>query len=209
MTKSLGCGIIKDEVFAMILMKHIIREGHKTLETVAKDVRLPLSSQDKKTLKDMLQFVKNSQDDEMVETYGLRPAVGIAAPQINIQKRMFAVHVTDFDGTPYSYALVNPVLKAKSDEVIYLPGGEGCLSVDRETSGVTPRYKWVDFDAYAFDPENDKLFEISLHLEGYVGIVFQHEFDHINGILFTMKLFETLPFAKPAFEAEKTLEVSQ
>jgi len=184
----------------MILMKNIIREGHKTLETVAKDVKLPLSNTDKKLLKDLLQYVKNSQNEDMVEKYGLRPAVGIAAPQVNVSKRMFACHVQDFDGTLYSYALVNPVLIKKSQEIIYLPGGEGCLSVDRETEGITPRYKSVTFEALHYDAKSDQLIPVKLELEGYVGIVFQHEFDHINGILYTMKLFDDLPHAKPAFE---------
>ncbi len=186
----------------MILMKNIIREGHKTLETVAKDVKLPLSHADKKLLKEMLQFIINSQDEEMVEKYDLRPAVGIAAPQVNVSKRMFAAHVTDFDGILYSYALVNPVLKAKSSEIIYVPGGEGCLSVDRPTEGITPRYKSVTFEALAYDIASDQLIPVELHLEGYVGIVFQHEFDHINGIMFTTKLFAELPFAQPAFHIE-------
>lgn len=184
----------------MILMKNIIREGHKTLETVAKEVKLPLSNTDKKLLKDLLQYVKNSQNEEMVEKYGLRPAVGIAAPQVNVSKRMFACHVQDFDGTLYSYALVNPVLTKKSHELIYLPGGEGCLSVDRETEGVTPRYQSVTFEALNYDIQSDQLIPVKLELEGYVGIVFQHEFDHINGIMYTTKLFDTIPNAKPAFE---------
>ncbi|AUD65692.1 peptide deformylase [Tenericutes bacterium MZ-XQ] len=184
----------------MILMKNIIREGHKTLEMVAKEVKVPLSNADKKLLKDLLQYVKNSQNEEMVEKYGLRPAVGIAAPQVNVSKRMFACHVQDFDGTLYSYALVNPVLTSKSQEIIYLPGGEGCLSVDRETEGITPRYKSVTFEALHYDIKSDQLIPVKLELEGYVGIVFQHEFDHINGIMYTTKLFDNLPNAKPAFE---------
>lgn len=184
----------------MILMKDIIREGHKTLVTVAKEVKVPLTIADKKLLKNMLSYVVNSQNDEMVEKYGLRPAVGIAAPQVNVSKRMFAVHVTDFDGTLYSYALVNPVLKEKSNALIFLPGGEGCLSVDRETSGVTPRYQSVTFEALSYDIESDQLIPIELKLEGYIGIVFQHEFDHLNGILYVSKLFNDLPNAKPAFE---------
>jgi peptide deformylase len=181
-------------------MKNIIREGHKTLETVAKEVKIPLSNADKKLLKDLLQYVKNSQNEDMVEKYGLRPAVGIAAPQVNVSKRMFACHVQDFDGTLYSYALVNPVLTHKSQEIIYLPGGEGCLSVDRETEGITPRYKSVTFEALHYDIKSDQLIPVKLELEGYIGIVFQHEFDHINGILYTTKLFDELPHAKPAFE---------
>ncbi len=184
----------------MILMKNIIREGHKTLETVAKPVHVPLSKADKKTLKSLLEFVINSQDETMVERYDLRPAVGLAAPQINVSKRMFAVHVHDLDGTLYSYALVNPVLKEKSKDLIYLPGGEGCLSVDRETEGLTPRYREVVFEALAYDDVSDLLVPVALHLEGYVGIVFQHEYDHLNGILFTTKLFPELPHAEPAYK---------
>ncbi len=191
---------MRGEVLIMITMKNVIREGHPTLYKVAKEVRLPLSSQDKKLLKDLLQYVINSQDDEIAEKYELRPAVGIAAPQVNQSKRMFAVHVRDFDGTLYSYALVNPVLKAKSTDIIYVPGGEGCLSVDRETEGLTPRYGSVVFEALNYDIEKDELVPVELKLHGYVGIVFQHEFDHINGIMYVSKLFPQLPNAKPAFE---------
>jgi peptide deformylase len=184
----------------MLTMKNVIREGHKTLETVAKEVKLPLTQADKKLLKDLLEYVINSQDDEIAEKYDLRPAVGIAAPQVNVSKRMFAVHVTDFDGTLYSYALVNPIIKAKGKDLIYVPGGEGCLSVDRKTEGLTPRYDWVLFEALSYDFQTGELFPIELKVEGYVGIVFQHEFDHLNGIMYTTKLFPELPQAKPAFE---------
>ena len=60
----LVCDIIMSEVLHMILMKDIIREGHKTLETVAKEVKLPLTKADKKLLIDLMEYVKNSQDDE-------------------------------------------------------------------------------------------------------------------------------------------------
>lgn len=186
----------------MILMKDIIREGHPTLTKVAKDVRLPLSDVDKQTLTDLIEFVKNSQDETLAETYNLRPAVGIAAPQINISKRMFALHMTDLDGTLHSMVLVNPVIINKSSQLIYLPGGEGCLSVDRETEGLTPRYEFVEFEALSYDPKTDQLTPVKMRMDGYTGIVFQHEFDHINGIMFTTKLFLELPHAKPAFEFE-------
>ena len=193
----------------MILMKNIIREGHKTLVTVAKEVKLPLAKADKALLIDLLTYVKNSQNEEMVETYGLRPAVGIAAPQVNVSKRMFACHVQDFDGTLYSYALVNPVMVEKSSELIYLPGGEGCLSVDRETEGITPRYQSVVLEALNYDIPSDQLIPVRLELSGYIGIVFQHELDHLNGIMFTTKLFPELPHAKPAFEVSDPDEVDE
>ncbi len=184
----------------MILMKNIIREGHKTLTQVAKEVKVPLSNSDKKLLKDMLQYIKNSQDPEICEKYDLRPSVGLAAPQVNQSKRMYAVHVEDFDGVLYSYALVNPKITKKSSSLIYLPGGEGCLSVDRETEGITPRYEAITLEALSYDIESDQLIPVKLELNGYVGIVFQHELDHLNGILYVSKLFPSIPNAKPAFE---------
>ncbi|MDY0277503.1 MAG: peptide deformylase [Acholeplasma sp.] len=184
----------------MILMDDIIREGHPTLTKKAQDVKLPLSINDKKLLKDMISFIKNSQDDEIAKKYDLRPGVGIAAPQLNISKRMFAVYVQDFDGTLYEYALINPILTAVGDEMIYLPGGEGCLSIDRVTEGLTPRYQNVNVKALKYDFQSDLVIPIELNLEGYVGIVFQHEFDHLEGILFIDKLYPELPNAQPAFE---------
>lgn len=184
----------------MILMDDIIREGHPTLHKVAKEVSLPLSMNDKKTLKEMLEYVVNSQDDELAEKYDLRPGVGIAAPQINVDKRMFVIHLHDFDGILYEYGLVNPVITKHSDELIYLPGGEGCLSIDRPTSGVTPRYNSITIEAMRYDFASDLLIPIKLNLSGYIAIVFQHEFDHLNGVLFVDKLFDNIPNAKPAFE---------
>lgn len=186
----------------MILMNNIIREGHKNLEIISRKVKIPLSKQDKTLLKEMLEFIENSQDLDIAQKYQLRPSVGIAAPQLNIAKRMFAVHVTDFDGILYSYALVNPVIKEKSSELIYLPGGEGCLSVDRETSGITPRYKSITLEALSYDTKSGKLIPVELTLQGYIGIVFQHEYDHLDGIMFTTKLFDELPNAQPAFEIQ-------
>lgn len=187
----------------MILMKNIIKEGHPTLTKKAAEVSLPLSKNDKNLLLDMLDFIKNSQDEETAEKYDLRPAVGIAAPQLNIDKRIFAVYLHDFDGILYEYALINPVVTVTDNSLIYLPGGEGCLSVDRETTGITPRYKAINIKAHTYDAYADIVVPIELDLDGYIGIVFQHEFDHLEGILFTQKMFDEIPNAKPAFEIAK------
>ncbi|VEU81224.1 peptide deformylase [Haploplasma axanthum] len=184
----------------MILMDDIIREGHPTLTKKAKEVTLPLSINDKKILKEMLEFVKNSQDDEIATEYDLRPGVGIAAPQINISKRMFVIYVEDFNGILYEYALINPVLTVVNNSEIYVPGGEGCLSVDRVTKGLTPRYQEINIKALRYDVASDLVIPIELNVSGYVAIVFQHEYDHIEGIMFTDKLYDELPNAKPAFE---------
>ena len=183
----------------MLTMKDVIREGHPTLSLVAKEVLLPLSEEDKTLLIALHEYVINSTDEQMLKTSDFRPSVGIAAPQVNISKRMYAVHVEDFDGVLYSYMLINPVIREKSNTLIYLPGGEGCLSVDRETEGLTPRFESITIDAHRYIKELDEVIPVTLHLSGFIGIVFQHELDHLNGILYTQKLFLSLPSAKPAF----------
>lgn len=53
----------------MLTMKDIIRDGHPTLRAKAEDVSLPLSDEDKNTLKEMRQFLINSQDDDIAKIW--------------------------------------------------------------------------------------------------------------------------------------------
>ena len=184
----------------MILMDDIIKEWYPTLNKVAKDVPLPLTISDKKLLKDMMEYVRNSQNQELATKYDLRPAVGISAPQLNISKRLFVIYVEDFNGVLYDYMLINPKLTILNEDKIYLPGGEGCLSVDRETTGITPRFNNVLIEAHRFDDKANIVVPIELRVSGYIGIVFQHEYDHLEGILFTEKMYPEIENAKPAFE---------
>lgn len=167
------------EVIILLTMKDIRREGDPILREVAKKVNLPLSTEDRKTMDLMLQFLKNSQDPEIGPKYDLRPGVGIAAPQIGMSKRMFAVHCEDDDGKQVSMGVINPVLVKHSESTIFIPGGEGCLSVDRVVEGIVPRYEKITVQAFNVDGE-----EMELNLSGFVSIVFQHEMDHLDGIMF-------------------------
>lgn len=187
----------------VITMRNIIREGHPNLYKVSKPVRLPLSKGDKRLATELLEFVANSQDEEISEKYQLRAAVGLAAPQINILKQMFAVHFVDQDNNNYSFTVINPEIISKSEQMIYLPGGEGCLSVDRDTYGLlTPRHQEITIHFWAFNPDRSDLVEMTLELKNYPAIVFQHEYDHLNGILFTEKMFSELANATPVWEIE-------
>lgn len=163
----------------MITMNDIIREGHPSLREVAEEVTMPPSEEDKKTLESLLEYVKNSQDPEIAQQYGLRSGIGLAAPQINVLKRMLAVHVTDNKGELFSYALFNPKIISHSVEKAYLTSGEGCLSVDRQVPGYVPRYARVTIKGTGLDGN-----EVKLRLKGMPSIVFQHELDHLNGIMF-------------------------
>jgi len=79
----------------MITMENIIRDGHETLRKRAEEVELPVSTEDKETLNEMMEFLKNSQNEELAKKYKLRSGVGLAAPQINVSKKMLAVYIQD------------------------------------------------------------------------------------------------------------------
>ena len=160
-------------------MKDVRREGDPILTEVATEISLPATEDEKQTLKEMLQFLINSQDPETALKYELRSGIGIAAPQIGISKRMIAVHVSDHRGTLYSYGIMNPKIISHSVEKTYLDGGEGCLSVDREVPGAVPRYSRITVKGV--DAEGNPL---KLRLKGLPSIVVQHEIDHLDGIMF-------------------------
>jgi len=191
----------------MLTMKDIIREGHPTLALKAKEVKIPLSNKDKKTLKLMMEFIENSIDPEICEEYGLRPGVGLAAPQINISKQMIVVKTMDeLDEIEHVYLMVNPKIISHSIKKTYIASGEGCLSVDREVEGIVPRHQKITVRSYFYDKDTEKLTHNIIKLKGYVGIVVQHEIDHINGILFVDKLVDDLEDAEPVVFADLTFE---
>lgn len=163
----------------MLTMEDIIRDGHPTLREVAAEVPMPPSDEDKQILLSLIEYVKNSQNPEMVAQYGLRPGIGLAAPQINVSKRMIAVHVNDDKGNLYSYALFNPKIVSHSIEKAYLLSGEGCLSVDESIPGFVPRYARITLKGRDINGE-----EVKIRLKGLTAICFQHEIDHLNGIMF-------------------------
>ena len=192
----------------MLTMNDVIREGHPTLEMKAKEVEIPLTDETKETLQLMMEFLENSQNPEIAEEYELRPGVGLAAPQIDISKRMIAVLTMDELGEKlFKLLLVNPKIISHSVKKVYIPGGEGCLSVDRETTGVTARHKKITVRAHLYDPEADELKKVEIRVSGYVSVVLQHEIDHLDGILYTTKLNEFLPDAEPIVFPEDEEEI--
>ena len=182
----------------MLLMKDVIREGHPTLSQKSAEVELPLDNKTKQILRDMMEFLENSQDEEKCEELGLRPGVGLAAPQINIPLQMTAVFTTDEkDEKLYKMLLVNPKIISHSEAKTYIPGGEGCLSVDREVTGLVPRHKKIRVRAYQYLPVTDELRKVEIRVSGYVAVVLQHEIDHLNGVLFVDKIVDSLDNVQP------------
>jgi peptide deformylase len=184
----------------MLMMDDIIRDGHPTLRKVAAEVSMPPSEEDKKILNSLLEYVINSQNPEIAAEYGLRPGIGLAAPQINVSKRMIAVHLHDNKDNLYSYALFNPKIISHSVEKAYLQSGEGCLSVDENIPGFVPRFARITVKGTTIEGK-----EIKLRLRGLPAICFQHEIDHLNGVMFYDYIDKQDPF-KPidgAIEIER------
>lgn len=177
----------------VLTMKDIIKEGHPTLRAKAEEVKIPLASEMVSLGDKMLTFLKNSQNPEIAEELKLRGGVGLAAPQLNVSKKVITLLVPDYEGT-YSLeeVMYNPKIISHSVQEVCLKEGEGCLSVDREVLGAVIRYARVRI-AY-FNRENEKK---ELRLKGYDAIVVQHEIDHLNGILFFDRINEKNPLAVP------------
>ena len=145
-------------------------------------------------------FVDTDSDmtPELCEKYGLSPGVGLAAPQIDVNLRMFALFVDEGDDNILKCGIINPKIIAKSIQMTYLEGGEGCLSIP-DTRGVVLRHNKIKFKAFFYDYHTNTLEEKTMTLTGYKAIVFQHEYDHLDGILFTDKITEDIRGAKPCF----------
>ena len=182
----------------LIDMDDIIREGNPTLRAVAEDVTFPLSDQEIILGEKMMQFLHYSQDPVMAEKLGLRGGVGLAAPQLDISKRIIAVLVPnpeDADGNPPKEAyslqevMYNPKVVAHSVQDAALGDGEGCLSVDRNVPGYVVRHASVTVEYFTKDGEKKRI-----KLKGYNSIVVQHEIDHTNGIMFYDRINPNNPF---------------
>lgn len=185
----------------MFTMKDLIYEGHPNLLQKSKEIKIPASDEDIQLGIDLLRFCVVSQDPLLNQDLKLRPAVGISAVQVNILKRMFVMYIK-YKDNPFSLIIANPVITHKSKEMIYLNGGEGCLSVIRETEGLTPRHKSISFEGWVYDFKVRKFLFKRMTLHDYEAIVFQHEFDHLEGVLYVSKLYPELKDAKPLFDED-------
>ena len=163
----------------MLKTSYILDESDSRLRDRNVEVTFPLKRDEKKIIHDMLEHLYLSQIEEQAKKYHLRPGMGLAAPQVGINKRFFVICHEEEEGVFKNYVLINPKLVSNSEELIYASGGEGCLSVNREVEGIVPRYARVTFEGY--DEDGNK---IRYRAREELAIAFQHELDHLNGVLF-------------------------
>ncbi|WP_110929258.1 peptide deformylase [Bacillus massiliglaciei] len=184
----------------MLKVWEIIKEDNPLLRKTAKEVKMPPSEEDRSILQSMMEYIQCSQDPEISKAFGIRPGIGLAAPQIGFSKRMIVVHLKEKDGGVCSYALFNPKIIEHSEEKSFLSVGEGCLSVDRPIEGYVPRHAEITVSGTNLDGSIEKI-----RLKGLASICFQHEIDHLNGILFYDRINKQDPFFQPkdAFMIER------
>ena len=167
----------------------IIDEKNKILRTKSKEVTFPLPDSDINRIHDMLLYLEMSQIDETREYYNLRAGMGLSYIQIGIPKRIFVISEEIEKGKFERHVVINPKIKSTSEEMVYIAEGEGCLSINRPTEGIVPRHARISLEAY---DEYGNLYNIRVREE--LAVCFQHEIDHLNGILFVDRIDKKNPF---------------
>jgi len=112
---------------------------------------------------------------DMAGTMYAAPGVGLAAPQIGVHQRIVVIDVSPKDEEPGLIIAINPVI-VHADGESYEE--EGCLSVPKYAANIR-RHARVVVTALNLDGE-----EITYRADGLLAIAFQHELDHLDGILF-------------------------
>ena len=158
---------------------NILDEKDTHLRKISKEAKLPLNNEYKKIIDRIIKELRYSQIEELSEKYNLRPGMGLAFPQLGINERIIVI-VHEYDEGKFdNYVVVNPKLVSYSEEMIAAEAGEGCLSVNREVEGHIKRYARVTIEGYDVDGN-----KIKVRAREELSIAFQHELDHLDGILF-------------------------
>lgn len=164
----------------MLRTKDILDEKDPRVRAKNTNVEFPLCDEYKKIIPEMLKHLRYSQIEKLAKKYDLRPGMGLAAPQLGINKNFFVVCYEKKQGEFEDYILINPKIISYSEEMVYASEGEGCLSVNRDVEGIVPRHARITIEGY--DMEGNY---IKYRVREDLAIAFQHEFDHLHGVLFT------------------------
>ena len=168
---------------------NILDEKNKILRLKSTEVKFPLSEDDKKTINDIITYLTMSQIEKYYEKYNLRPGMGLAFIQLGIPKNIFVIVEEVDDEVFENYVIINPKIISHSEELIYVGEGEGCLSVNRDTEGIVPRYARMRISYQDIDGNHKEI-----RVREDISVAFQHEMDHLNGILFIDKIDKKNPF---------------
>ncbi len=157
----------------MALLK-IARMGHEVLLRRADAVADPSDPEIRRLIADMIETMHDAR------------AVGLAAPQVHVPLRLFVFRVPeersegDHDPPRLASCLLNPVVTPLDDEMVVRQ--EGCLSIPG-LSGAVPRHRRVRFEG-----RDENGTAVAGEADGFLANVLQHENDHLDGILYPMRM---------------------
>ena len=139
---------------------------------VAPDPRLKVNSKPIESVDDEVRTLM----DDMLETMHSAKGIGLAAPQIGIQKRIIVVDTAHDDEKPNPLRMANPeIIEVSADDTSH---EEGCLSLPEQYSEVarpsSVRVRYID--------QENEIRE--LDADGILAVCIQHEIDHLDGVLF-------------------------
>lgn len=159
----------------------------------------------KRKARAVTQFDKNLHTllDDMIETMRDAPGVGLAAPQIGLSERIIVVEYHEReedeeveDAPKKVWMVINPeIVKASEEKVL---GVEGCLSIPGLVGEVE---RHVEVHVKAINRHGKP---VKIKARGWLARIFQHEIDHLNGILFTERATSVW---QPSQELEEEQEV--
>jgi peptide deformylase len=134
--------------------------------------------------------------DDMIETMREAPGVGLAAPQVGVSERVIVVEYFEDeeaeDAPKKLYVVVNPEIKAAAEQIE--PGVEGCLSVPGWQGEVERAV------AVTVKGQTRRGQPMKVKAKGWLARIFQHEIDHINGVVFTdraVRIWKPAPDEEP------------
>jgi peptide deformylase len=132
--------------------------------------------------------------DDLIETRRVAGGAGLAAPQVSVSKRIAVVGVDESTRRRYPYkplvpltVIVNPMIEPLSHELLLI--NEGCLSVPG-LRGDVPRHRAIRVDYFDRNGEAQMV-----EVEGLTAGTFQHEVDHLDGILFLDRVADPRSFS--------------
>lgn len=167
----------------------ILDEKDKRLRMKSVSFDTPVTKEEKELVHQMATQLRYSQIEEYEKRYCLRPGMGLAFPQVGINKRLIVIVNEYQKGKFEEYYVVNPKMISHSEERIAADAGEGCLSVNREVEGHVPRYARVTITGLDLDGNY-----LKIRAREDLAIAFQHEIDHLDGILFYDRINKKKPF---------------
>jgi peptide deformylase len=159
----------------MAYVREIITDGHPTLRKVARRV----------TPREIDDPLFQQLIDDMFETMYAAPGVGLAAPQVNVSKRIFVIDVHEDEHPPE--VVINPKFESCEEEVELTVG---CLSVPGMVGEI------VRFERVAVSGLDRRGHKIRLEGDGLFAQCLQHEIGHLNGELYVDRAKNIRP-AKP------------